>query len=139
MSSPIKLVAVLLSAFLVALPLIPLHADDNQVPGDFIEVYRKILEAHRRGIYVDDLVNRAAEALELYEGGNTEEAYEILSNVSSRLDALLAAPSPQPLLAAVKYVAVAGILSVPIAFYFAFPRLYLRVWFRYRRRWVVKK
>ena len=144
-------VLVIALCFLLLTPLVhsslawgqvPATSDVGNVKEEFIQLYIEVAELGKEGINVTSLVHELSKALKLINEGTNESlirAESILSRVRSELESLKA-EAPRIILAnnVRKYGAVTALASVPVVFYFLLPRVYLAIWFRVRRRWVVE-
>lgn len=130
---------------IVALSTAPLQvaysADNNT--GELIvrslQLLKRLQYLESRHVNVTGLVDEVNTALQLAQKGNTGEAEKILSNVEAEVSKLEPqAETHYKMYIAVKTLEVTVVLSIPILFYYGFPRLYLYTWFRLRRRWQVR-
>ena len=102
-------------------------------------VYR-IDEAHRMGANTTIFIDKVNKAISLYRQGRVTQAYEELQAVNkSVLEVLPLARHKYHVRLAEKYVASAIILATPLIVYWGLPRLYLRIWFSARRKWIVEE
>jgi len=93
-----------------------------------------------RGIDVRNLTRSLDLAVKLYEANRTEEALAALANLSAQVQALVPLAEEVHLRATVaRYLSAAAILSLPAVTYVAVPRVYLYVWYRLHRGWVVRR
>ena len=120
------------------------HIANAEQPQDkLIERSMKILGQlqylESKDMNVTPLVHTLNKAIQLAEKGEYNKASKLLDTVEANTSKLIPlAEHHYHLVIARKAIAVAGILSIPILFYYGFPRLYLYIWFRLRRRWIVK-
>lgn len=111
-----------------------------EVKEKFVRTYVEVAKLGREGVDVKPLVQRLKEALEKINEGKVDDAGRILNDVSERLVTLKnEAPRILMMNSLEKYVSVAAILSIPLLTYFLLPRVYLELWFKARRKWVVEK
>lgn len=140
------MVGIRLYALLLVPLLAPLVADAATAAGgareELLSVYGELVRLSRLGVNVDDLVEDLSAALELINDGSSESlarARSILEDVRRRLEAVRSRASYEVAYRSlVKYSSVAVLAMIPLATYYLLPRVYLRIWFRARRRWVVK-
>ncbi len=93
-----------------------------------------------RGVDVSNITRSLDEAVKLYEANRTSEAIALLDNISSEVNALKAQAEDVYFRSTVaRYATVALILSTPLAAYIAIPRIYIYLWFRLRRGWLVER
>ncbi len=92
-----------------------------------------------RGVDVSGLVAELNRAISLAERGDWSGAYEELSRLESRVSQLMEeTEGAETMLAIKKYAEAALLLLVPVVVYIALPRVYLLLWYRARRDWVVE-
>ena len=116
--------------------------DVEEVKKEFIEIYTNIADLGKQGVNVSLLVHELSRALKLINDGSNKsvsEAKTVLAHVRSEVESLKA-KAPQIILMnnLRKYGTAAAIAAIPVAFYFLLPRIYLVIWFRVRKRWVVE-
>jgi len=93
-----------------------------------------------RGVDVSNLTRRLDAAIRLYEANRTSEAVSLLDNVSSDVQSLKAAAEEVYLRKTVaKYSLAVFVLSLPLVAYLVIPRVYVYVWFRLHRGWLVER
>jgi len=93
-----------------------------------------------RGVDVSNVTRSLDAAIRLYEANRTSEAMSLLDNVSSGVQSLKATAEEVYLRKAVaRYSLAALVLSLPLVAYLAIPRVYVYVWFRLHRGWLVEK
>ena len=130
-------------ALAVALLLAPSLAQGQAGQGlepRILDLYREAYRLARRGVDVSDIVHELDGALRLARQGRVEEATRLLEDASTRLERLSEQAGGILLRARLeKYLAVAVLASLPVITYLLFPRLYIQVWYRSRRRWVVER
>jgi len=121
-----------------AVPLCRAGDDAQQIVDDALRVLEKLQVLSEKGVNVSKLVEELNEALDLAQAGDLESAKSKLASVEDEVSRLEAeADRYYAVSTAVKYAKVVGLLLIPVAFFFLFPRVYLYIWFRSRRRWVV--
>lgn len=103
--------------------------------GEFLDLYVEIAKLAQQGIDVSNLVEKLREAHEALT--NTRVAnlsiikYEI-NNVKNEVSRTVLYKG------IMKWSSVLGLMSIPILIYLFLPRVYLYLWYKSRRRWVVK-
>lgn len=142
-NNTMKIGTLILVLFLITSSVsIPIHSDTN--PNDpllikCMDLLRQLQDLHNKDINVTTLVQQLNEAVQLASEGKREQAKYIIDNVERNITKLQAiADHHYHVVLAYKAIEVGLILSFPVLFYFGFPRLYLYIWFRLRRRWIVK-
>ncbi len=104
-----------------------------------LNILKRLQYLESRHENVTQLVNQVNTAVQLAQKGNISTAEKILDNVEANVSRLeTGAETHYKIYIAVKTAEVATVLSIPVLFYYGFPRLYLYIWFRVRRRWQVK-
>ncbi len=134
----------LLTAALAALALLAPAIALAQTAGHDVEtrvtaLYTDAYRLAKRGIDVSTVIHELDKALKLARRGDVEEAQRLLDDASARLQQLESGASSTLLRARLeKFLAVAVLAAIPVATYLLLPRLYLRLWYKSRRRWVVE-
>lgn len=107
------------------------------------EIFSIIEEAGSEGMNVTDVINDLNTAIYLLRKGDKdslERAKVILDKAYTRANEIL---RELPEYRMNKYLSlysrVALILSIPIMVYFLLPRLYLELWYRFRKHWVIAR
>lgn len=91
------------------------------------------------GIDTFGLSKELDRALDLIQKGRYSEANTVLLKVKKELESLKSRASHIHLINEVrKYTIVVLIGLAPVLTYFLLPRLYLYLWYRYRRKWLVE-
>ncbi|MEM2848636.1 MAG: hypothetical protein QXM79_07705 [Zestosphaera sp.] len=105
-----------------------------------VESIMKDLEyLHSRGVDVGLVVDLLNRAISEYFGGDVRVARTHLEEARRAVEDLKAgAESTYFRIIAVKTATVACLASIPLVVYFALPRLYLYLWFKLHRKWVVR-
>ena len=122
----------------------PVYAvDKDSLWNRYLELYRRTADLGRRGINVSSIVDELGIVLDLINNGDDyslKRAGELLDSIENKLLSLERNADNILLMENLrKYSIVGAIMSIPLLFYLLFPRLYLAIWFRIRRRWVVEK
>ena len=122
----------------------PVYAvDKDSLWNRYLELYKRTADLGRRGINVSSIVDELGIVLELINNGDDyslKRASELLDSIEKKLVSLERNADNILLMENLrKYSIVGFIMSIPLLFYLLFPRLYLAIWFRVRRRWVVEK
>ena len=114
----------------------------NDVMGDFLVVYKDVVELGRLGIDVSGLVSKLSVALDLISDGSPDslsKAESLINDVRSEVYRLKSEANYYVMYRSLyKYSIIAVLVLIPLAIYYLLPRIYLIIWFRLRRRWVVK-
>jgi len=128
------LILLLLSSIVNTIP--------NDLMSDFLTVYKDVVELSRLGIDVDGLVSKLSLALDLIVEDSPEsisKAESIVNEVRSEVYKLKSEANYYVMYRSLyKYSVVTLLALIPIATYYLLPRVYLIMWFRLRRRWVVR-
>jgi len=104
----------------------------------FLEMYGRVVNLALKGINVSQYVIALNNALQLLEENRSEEAIELMNRIEANLSEL--EPRADSIVfsqTVSKYATAAAILSLPVLVYLLLPRLYIYVWFKSRRRWVL--
>lgn len=92
-----------------------------------------------RYVNISGLVADLDRAVDLASRGNYSEAIAIINSVRGNVSLLMGTADRVYLYNSIaRYGSAAAVLSLPLIVYFFLPRLYLALWFRSRRRWVVR-
>ena len=128
-------IALLLVLALSALPVVQGSDFDSEV-GVLVEEAGKL---YSKGVDVTMVIEKLDNAIALYESGRVDEAYAALSEARSMImDLSSVADQVYYYNTLVKAVTVAVLAVIPIAIYLLLPRIYLYVWFKTRRKWIVR-
>lgn len=133
------LVLIGLAITLVFSPTTCSEGSRDHVYQRWLNTYREVAVLGREGLNVSMLVEKLSRALVLIDRGRLDEALSIIDEVDRELR--VHRGKENYLLLTKHAYKVASILligSIPILFYIVFPRLYLEVWFRTRKRWIVR-
>lgn len=104
----------------------------------FLSIYDRVVDLALKGIDVHQYVSALNEALQLLESNKSGEAVELMNRIDSDLRELESRAGNIVFTKTLsKYATATAILSLPVIVYFLLPRLYIYVWFRSRRRWVL--
>jgi len=105
-----------------------------------LELLGRLQGLSEKGINVTSIALELNETIALIQDGKIGEAEAKLTEIQSNVSNLEAVAQDRYLtMMAEKYGEVAAFLSIPVLFYIFFPRIYLRIWFRMRRRWAVSE
>jgi hypothetical protein len=128
-------IALLLVLALSALPVVQGSDFDSEVSVLVEEAGR----LYSKGVDVAVVIEKLDNAIALYESGRVDEAYAALSEARSMImDLSSIADRVYYYNTLVKAVTVAVLAVIPIAIYLLLPRIYLYVWFKTRRKWIVR-
>lgn len=128
-------IALLLVLVLSALPVVQGSDFDSEV-GVLVEEAGRL---YSKGVDVAVVIEKLDNAIALYESGRVDEAYAALSEARSMImDLSSVADRVYYYNTMVKAVTVAVLAVIPIAIYLLLPRIYLYVWFKTRRKWIVR-
>jgi len=104
------------------------------------EAANRLGELYRKGVNVTDAVRLLDEAVKAFEDGNYSEASRLLNASLNRIAELEAiADRIYMFNLFTKALIIAVLAAIPLLIYIFLPRLYLYLWFRSRRRWVVRR
>jgi len=126
----------LLFLLLVVLPIV-LRSDFDSEIGILVE---RTSELYSKGLNVTIILEKLNHAIALYEEGSVEEASVLLREVESFIEDMSITASSVYLVNMVKKVVTIIVLAaIPVIVYFLLPRLYLYVWYKTRRKWIVAR
>ncbi|MEM4498546.1 MAG: hypothetical protein QXH57_00320 [Sulfolobales archaeon] len=135
----IRLHALLVILFLMVLVV---HASVEGVEKEFLSIYKELVELSTLGIDVSDLIKELSVILELMDDGSNEsitKAESLLKDIRTRLEILKSKASYEILYVnLIKYSSITLLALIPVATYLLLPRVYLKVWFKVRKRWVIR-
>ncbi len=104
----------------------------------FLDLYSRIADLALKGINVSQYVTVLKNVLQLLEVNRSEEAMELMTRIEANLSELESkADNIVFSQTVIKYATAAAILSLPALVYLLLPRLYVYVWFKSRKRWVL--
>ncbi|MEM4003788.1 MAG: hypothetical protein QW836_09385 [Ignisphaera sp.] len=132
----IKVIYVLLSILLVTcftMGVIVVHADD--LYSEFLDLYVEVARLAQQGIDVSNLVEKLKEAHEALTNGRSINLSIIRAEIDNTRHEISRIVLYKNL---VKGSAILGLISIPILVYILLPRVYLYIWYKSRRKWVVK-
>lgn len=140
----VLIMCLVLLAILTPLLSPPVYAiDKDTLWTKYLALYRRTADLGRKGINVSSIVNELIIVLELINKGDKrslERADELLNTIENKIINLERNADNILLVKNLKKYGIAAVmLSIPLLFYLLFPRLYLTIWFRIRRRWIVEK
>jgi len=114
--------------------------DKSIVEVKIVEAYKILYRISKMGVDVGDLVDRLDEAQKLLDKGDVAGAEKIIDEVLENASRLEEEAGMIVFVNNVcKALTVSAIASIPIFTYFFFPRIYLELWYRLKRKWVVVK
>ena len=142
--SKILIISIALSIILAQILFTPVYAvDKDSLWNRYLELYKRTADLGKRGINVSSIVDELGIVLELINNGDDyslKRANELLDSIEKKLLSLERNAGNILLMENLRKYSIVGlIMSIPLLFYLLFPRLYLAIWFRVRRRWVVEK
>lgn len=99
----------------------------------------KAKNLYMKGVNVTDVVKKLDEVVELYERGDIDRARDILNDIEVEvLELEKIADNVYRSIVISKAITIAFLVSIPVAVYYFLPRVYLYIWFKLRRRWLVR-
>ncbi|MEM4752444.1 MAG: hypothetical protein QXR55_02980 [Sulfolobales archaeon] len=124
------------------LMVLVVHAGVEDVEKEFLSIYKELVELSTLGIDVSDLIKELSVILELMDDGSNEsitKAESLLKDIRTRLEILKSKASYEILYVnLIKYSSITLLALIPVATYLLLPRVYLKVWFKVRKRWVIR-
>ena len=136
----------LLAAMIIALVLLaPLHVLAQTQSLDSFDqrvgvVVDRLSRLRSMGANVTGLVDEVNRAIQFAESGDMDSANGILDRVEANITSLEPVVEHEYKIHTIeKYSVVAFLLLLPVIVYIGLPRLYLALWFRLRRKWIVEE
>ena len=130
----------LTSMLVLCILLVPMpaaHAEDLDL--EVAILVDRASKLHSMGVNTTSVVEKLSSAVEAYEHGDSEKAWALLNEARKIVEELeKGAGETYSRLLLLKAATVTLLASIPIAVYLLLPRVYLYLWFRVRRRWVVR-
>lgn len=103
------------------------------------ELIREIELLHGKGVDVSGVIRDLNTALELLEAGRHAEAESILKQIRRDVENLKSTADKVHLyLLTTKLGSVIAIACIPVLVYLLLPRLYLYLWYKTRKHWLVR-
>jgi len=138
-----RLLAVALLAAL-ALSLIPSLATGDESIDQYmpriIDLARRLQALSEKGINVSSLTSELNEAVSMLQDGEVDTALNLLDRVESEVRGLEATADSYYMYSTIaRYARVVAVLSTPVLFYLLFPRIYIYIWFKTRKRWIMRE
>jgi len=128
---PVTLIALLTTS-------IPIILAQGDMLREVESIMKDLEYLHSRGVDVGPVVDLLNKAVSEYSNGSFEKAYEYIEEARRRVESLkMEAESTYIKIMVVKAVTVASLASIPLLTYFMLPRLYLYLWFKLHRKWIV--
>ncbi|AFL66811.1 hypothetical protein [Desulfurococcus amylolyticus] len=116
------------------------EADSSTLINEALSLLARIQRLAGKNINVTDLTVQLNESLRLLQEGRITEAKSLLDRLEDEVAVLEASADTYYMWGIImKYMRVALVLSIPLLFYLFFPRLYIYLWFRLKRRWVIRE
>ena len=138
-------IAVLVAATIVVLSLASQQAYASLDPGDpllqeAMDLLSRIQELDRMEVNVSSLVHELNASIALLQEGRRAEAQKLLDDLNERVNQYESTAAGHYLRVRLyRFLTVGILLSIPVLFYLLFPRIYLYLWFRWRRRWIISE
>ena len=117
----------------------PLGGEAQGLWARVYELFKRVEVLGAQGMNVSlaaNLINRGIEALEKGDLAAASALLDRAGEVVAELERDLPAFSTWSRFRL--YATVGGLLAVPVLFYLLFPRVYVGLWYRARRRWLVE-
>ena len=126
----------LILSSIAILPVVFSSDFDSEI-GVLVE---KAGELYSKGLNITVVLEKLNRAIALYEEGGVEDANMLLSEVNSLIGDMRALADRVYLANMVIKVVIVLVLAViPLAVYFLLPRIYLYVWYKTRRKWILSR
>lgn len=126
---------------LLITPLLnPQHVVGRDIYMEITYFMKDLEDLHRMGVNVGLVVDLLNKAMGRYREGDEAEAQRYLDEARRVINELkLIAESVYFKALVTKMITVGLLASLPIAVYLILPRMYLYIWFRLHRRWIVRR
>ena len=126
--------ATILLLSLVILPVVLSSSFDSEI-GILVE---EASELYFKGLNITEILEKLNRAITLYEEGSVEDANRLLREVKSLIEnSRIIANSVYLTNTVIKIVTISILIAIPLVVYFLLPRLYLYLWYKSRKKWVV--
>lgn len=130
--TPVPLMVLLLAI------LTPAIVEADELDDMIAPLLRDITELEEKHVDVSNLVGKLDEAVRLWSSGDRDEALRLIEDVRVEIEKLKGEAWRYDLAYKARVALTSIILLLtPLAFYTLFPRIYLMLWFRFRRNWIV--
>lgn len=114
--------------------------ENTQTWQKWVQAYKILAELSRADINVTQYTQKLRQALQAMEQGNYQQAQNIINQIIPQLQQLQANKENYILTENIKkYVTATTIFIIPLLFYYLFPRAYLKIFHRIRKKWTVIK
>lgn len=116
----------------------PCFAQEN-IPREVEVLMRDLEYLHSKGVNVDEVVDLLNKALDEYGKNNTQRALEYFKEAKQRINSLKAeAQYTYMTVLITKALTVVSLISIPLLLYLLLPKVYLYIWFKLHRNWIVR-
>lgn len=130
--------SILLTLLIISL-LIPQYVVGKDVYTEVTYFVKDLEDLHSMGVDVGLVIDLLNKAMEEYRRGKVAEAQRYLDEARRIIDELKLVAESVYLKALVVKIATVGSLAVlPVAVYLILPRMYLYLWFKLHRKWIVR-
>jgi hypothetical protein len=131
------MITTLLLVYILLTPIIASTQDFDSVIAEYIARVRRLEAKNVDTTQVVELIN---EAVEKYQEEDETRALQILGEVDSLLDSLeRSVDQVYYQYVFTKAITVIVLALIPILVYTLLPRVYLYLWFKTRKRWIVRE
>ncbi|MEM4596832.1 MAG: hypothetical protein QXG54_06025 [Desulfurococcaceae archaeon] len=136
----VSICTVLFSLMLIALFMLAIQLEaENSVLNEIENLMSELEYLHSKGLCVNDVVDLLNKAIKEYSRGNTQSAIAYLEEAKQRVVYLKPVAERVYLeILITRGLTVAILASIPLLIYFVLPRVYLYVWFKLHRRWIIR-
>lgn len=115
-------------------------AGEDDLRSRLIEVYIEVYRLGNSGINVSKIVSELNTTVSYIDQGRYDEASKLLDKVGVEVGRLNSVSSNILFWDRFwRWFTVAVLISIPILTYLFLPRIYMEIWYRLRRRWVVRR
>lgn len=107
--------------------------------GEFLDLYIEIAKLATQGVDVSNLIEKLKKVHENLINHRDEDAILIIEDIRNEINTLKQSmPTIIFFQNLVKGLMITFLASIPILIYILLPRIYIYLWYRARRKWVVK-
>lgn len=112
--------------------------DEQSLTFKALNLLHRLQVLSDRGFNVSVYIGMLNDALNLIQDGRLGDAEILLDEIEVEVVELEGiADQHYTWMKVLKYTRIALILLIPLLFYLLFPRIYIYLWFRFRRGWIV--
>jgi len=131
------LTLVVLIFSLCALPIVSASSDLDGEVGDLVE---RASELYSKGLDISVIIEKLNSAIVSYEEGDVNESNRLLGEARSLIENMgTIADNVYFTNIVLKAITVGVLATIPVLVYVLLPRLYLYLWYKSRKKWIVSR